>query len=95
MQQPVVAARALPIHTQELLDATRPDLIHLCDVVGQGRRLLGRGALIGPSYHPAIREGDRPLHQGLGTAPLAAHHDCVVLAPPIVPGVALVQSATV
>jgi hypothetical protein len=95
MQQPVVAARALPIHTQELLYATRPDLIHQCDVVGRGRRILGRGDLLGPSYHPTIRERDRPLRQGLGTAPLGAHHVRIVLTPRIVPDVARIQFAPV
>jgi hypothetical protein len=95
MQQPVVAARALPIHTQELLYATRPDLIHRSDVVGRGRRILGRGALLGPSYHPTIRESDRPLRQGLGTAPLGAHHVRIVLTPRIVPDVARIQFAPV
>ena len=95
MQQPAVAVGALPNHTQELLDATPLACIHRCDVVGRGRRILGRGALLGPSHHPTICERDRPLRQGLGMAPLAAHHVRVVLAPRIVPDVARMQGAPV
>jgi hypothetical protein len=52
-------------------------------------------SLLGPSYHPAIRERDRPLRQRLGTAPLAAHHVRIVLTPRIVPEVARIPFAPV
>src|SRR5262245_22055077 len=65
--------------------------LHGCDVVDWGQ-ILGPSVSIDPSHHPAIRELHRPLPQGLGLACLAPHHVCVVLAPCIVPGVALVTS---
>jgi hypothetical protein len=66
---------------------------HLGKVGGRWRRILGRGTLIDPSHHPAIRECVCPLPQGLGTTCLAPYHVRVVLAPRIVPCVALVPFA--
>jgi len=52
----------------------------------------GRSALLGPSHYPAIRERDRPLHPGLFTGRLAADDLGGMLAPRIVPRVALARS---
>jgi hypothetical protein len=63
------------------------------DVVDRGGKILGSGILVSPSYHLAIREQHRPLPQGLGPACLAAYQVRVVLAPCIMPSIALVPSA--
>lgn len=65
------------------------------DVVGRGRRILGRGAFLGPSHHPAMRARDRPRRHGLGPAPRAGHQVRVVLIPRIGPDGARMHGAPV